>query len=167
MSADDVLRLLDLLESSHVRVWIDGGWGIDALLHRQTRDHDDLDLVIDAGHLPTATELLRSLGFVVVRDWLPTSLAMREATGREVDLHRVEMTPDGGGDQVMLDGVSRYHYGPPVLGYVAGRPVHCCPVQEQIKMHLGYEPRKKDYGDMAVLTQHFGIALPPPYAADG
>jgi hypothetical protein len=28
-------------------VWLDGGWGIDALLGRETRTHADLDLVID------------------------------------------------------------------------------------------------------------------------
>lgn len=30
-----------------MRVWLDGGWGVDALLGRQTRPHDDMDIVIE------------------------------------------------------------------------------------------------------------------------
>jgi lincosamide nucleotidyltransferase A/C/D/E len=45
MAAQEVVRLLDLLESAGVTVWLDGGWGVDALLEEQTREHDDLGLV--------------------------------------------------------------------------------------------------------------------------
>ena len=43
MDADDVLRVIDRLASADIRVWVDGGWGVDALLGRQTRRHHDLD----------------------------------------------------------------------------------------------------------------------------
>jgi lincosamide nucleotidyltransferase A/C/D/E len=46
MTADDVLEVIDALEGAGVSVWIDGGWGIDALVGEQTRPHDDLDVVI-------------------------------------------------------------------------------------------------------------------------
>lgn len=48
MSAAEVLQVLELLEHSHVRVSVDGGWGVDALLGYQTRNHADLDLVLAA-----------------------------------------------------------------------------------------------------------------------
>jgi lincosamide nucleotidyltransferase A/C/D/E len=41
-----VLAALRLLASAHCPVWIDGGWGVDALLGRQTRLNADLDLAI-------------------------------------------------------------------------------------------------------------------------
>lgn len=163
MTADDVLDVLDALEADGVRFWLDGGWGIDALLGRQTREHADLDLAVDAADLATATEVLAGRGFSTVRDWLPMSLAVRDAQGREVDLHRVEMTSDGGGDQVLDDG-SRYHYGPPTVGRISGRVVACCSAEQQVEMHLGYEPRENDRADVALLAAEFGLALPPPYA---
>lgn len=42
MSAERVLDLLDLLVDRGLDVWVDGGWGVDALAGRQTREHGDL-----------------------------------------------------------------------------------------------------------------------------
>jgi lincosamide nucleotidyltransferase A/C/D/E len=33
-------------ERSGIRIWIDGGWGVDALLGKQSRAHKDLDITI-------------------------------------------------------------------------------------------------------------------------
>jgi lincosamide nucleotidyltransferase A/C/D/E len=41
--AEDVLAVLDRLGAAGVAVWLDGGWGIDALLGRQSRAHADAD----------------------------------------------------------------------------------------------------------------------------
>jgi len=47
MTADDVCGFLDLLDAQGIRIWLDGGWGVDACLGSQTRRHGDLDIVID------------------------------------------------------------------------------------------------------------------------
>ena len=44
MSGAEVLRVLDALDGAGIRTGITGGWGVDALLRRQTRPHTDLDL---------------------------------------------------------------------------------------------------------------------------
>ncbi len=46
MQAQDVLEIVHRLEGAGVVVWLDGGWGVDALLGRQTRPHDDVDVII-------------------------------------------------------------------------------------------------------------------------
>jgi lincosamide nucleotidyltransferase A/C/D/E len=46
--AESVLEVLSAL--SACRVWAAGGWGVDALVGHQTRDHRDLDLALDAAH---------------------------------------------------------------------------------------------------------------------
>lgn len=166
MTADEVLDVLHALDSKGVRCWLDGGWGIDALVRRQTREHSDLDLAVAAVDIGRATEALTVRGFSVIRDWLPTSLALSHDDGREVDLHRVEISADGGGDQILGDG-RRYHYGSPVYGYIRGRAVSCCSVEQQVEMHLGYEPRDKDRADLALLAAEFGVHLPPTYAERG
>ena len=43
MSAADVVEVLDVLEAADVAVFLDGGWGVDALIGAQ-REHDDLDV---------------------------------------------------------------------------------------------------------------------------
>ena len=41
MNIDDVLILIQELNNLNIDVWITGGWGVDALLGKQTRQHDD------------------------------------------------------------------------------------------------------------------------------
>jgi lincosamide nucleotidyltransferase A/C/D/E len=46
MSEDNVIDLLKKAEQINVDVWLDGGWGVDALLGQQTRPHNDIDIFI-------------------------------------------------------------------------------------------------------------------------
>ena len=76
MLAHDVLEIVARLDAAGVRVWLDGGWGVDALIRHQTRDHEDLDLV----PLPAANAARRTLtvlGFRLTED---------EARGRSAPL---------------------------------------------------------------------------------
>jgi len=49
MRAEEVTALYTLLAEREVRVWVDGGWGIDALLAEQTRQHKDFDALVQRG----------------------------------------------------------------------------------------------------------------------
>jgi lincosamide nucleotidyltransferase A/C/D/E len=163
VTADEALAVVITLSRVGVDVWVDGGWGVDALVGRQTRSHSDLDLVVPQDSVVTVQSILEEQGFEVARDWLPTAIAFRHPDGREVDLHPIEPTPDGGGDQVQLDGVKRWHYEPPVTGMIGGIEVVCCPTTTQVRAHLGYEPGDTDFIDMRLLRHEFGVELPPPY----
>lgn len=165
MDQGDVTALLDQLGQAGARVWVDGGWGVDALLGEQTRPHSDLDLVIERSALDVVRNLLSAQGFKVSRDWLPNAIAYVDAEGRQVDLHPVDPTPDGGGDQIQLDGRSRWHYSVPVSGVIGGRPVLCCPVADQAACHQGYPPRPTDFDDMRRLGERFGLELPQPFGS--
>ncbi len=158
-----MLALLDALDTLGADYWLDGGWGVDCLLGEQTRPHSDLDLVLPRGDLDRVSALLESCGFTVMRDWLPTTLAFRDQRGREVDLHVIDPTEDGGGDQVLDDGSGTWHYGAPVDGSLLGRSVRCCSAGEQVLMHTGYEPRPVDAHDLHRLRRRFGVRLPPPF----
>lgn len=39
MRSGALVEILRLLEAAGIAVWLDGGWGVDALLGRQTRSH--------------------------------------------------------------------------------------------------------------------------------
>jgi lincosamide nucleotidyltransferase A/C/D/E len=165
MDPRQAVRILAILRDAGVQSWVDGGWGVDALLEEQTREHSDLDLVVNRRHLTKTTAILRRQGFVVLRNWLPNAIAFRDPSGVEVDLYPIDVTDHGGGDQILLDGETRFHYSPPVLGRIGGLPVLCCPVSDQLLCHVGYEPTDHDYADVGLLADRFGIALPEPYDA--
>jgi lincosamide nucleotidyltransferase A/C/D/E len=63
MNAPSVLELCRRLTGLGIPIWLDGGWGVDALLGEQTRPHDDLDIVVEEKHLLGLRELLESEGF--------------------------------------------------------------------------------------------------------
>jgi lincosamide nucleotidyltransferase A/C/D/E len=136
------------------------------LLGEQTREHDDLDLVVDRDALPEIRALLEDRGFEAKRDWLPTSLALRHTDGRAVDLHPIDPTEDGGGDQRLNHRSGedeRYHCAAPTTGTIDGRRVRCCTVETQVEPHVGYVPDADDLADMRRPAIRFGVTLPPPY----
>ena len=63
MRSTDVLEIVGRLESDGIRYWVDGGWGVDALLEDETWSHDDLDLVITRVQSGQAQPALSKLGF--------------------------------------------------------------------------------------------------------
>jgi lincosamide nucleotidyltransferase A/C/D/E len=63
MEAQDVVELYNLLESNGIQVWLDGGWGVDALLQEQTRPHGDVDIIVQNKDVQKMTDLLFSKGF--------------------------------------------------------------------------------------------------------
>ena len=65
MTSSALVELLRLFESAAIQVWLDGGWGVDALLQTQTRAHKDVDIVLRVADVPNLRELLARRGFVV------------------------------------------------------------------------------------------------------
>src|SRR5580700_5949323 len=63
MTALDAVELYKLFDRHGIKVWIDGGWGVDALLGHQTRKHDDLDVAIYYSSLTALSELLKDRGY--------------------------------------------------------------------------------------------------------
>lgn len=163
MTATAVVELLRVFEAEGVSPWVDGGWGVDALLGYQSRPHADLDIVIPTSAVSTAREVLSAAGFTVVRDWLPTAIAMRHEDGREVDLHPVTPTEDGGGDQQLLPPEPPFHYDAPTTGVIGGTQVACVDAATQLRAHLGYEPEPEDHADVEALATRFCLPLPPGY----
>ena len=63
MSAEDVVAIVTRLQGAGLPVWLDGGWGVDALVRRQTRPHDDLDIVVRIEDVPVVERELAALGY--------------------------------------------------------------------------------------------------------
>ena len=68
---DEVLAILGAVEVTGTRLWVAGGWGVDALVGRQTRAHRDLDLILDSQRLEECLALLAARCYAVETDWLP------------------------------------------------------------------------------------------------
>ena len=47
MKSSDVVGLYTELDKVGIKIWVDGGWGVDALLGKHSRSHKDLDIAIN------------------------------------------------------------------------------------------------------------------------
>lgn len=156
VTAEDVLEILSALEDFDV--WIGGGWGVDALVGRQTRPHGDLDLMHREEQEPFVLEALQ--GFTETLSWRPVRFVVSDGLGREIDLHPLRFAEDGGATQSSLtDEPFRYPDSAFVTGTIMGTVVPCLSVEQQLHFHQGYEPRERDLHDMAQLRAAFGVPL--------
>lgn len=166
MTAEDVLAVMDRLMDARLRVWLDGGWAVDAALGEQTREHEDLDLVGELLDVDAAGELLAALGYRLTEDERPIRVVYNAGEGRGVDFHTVVFDEGGGGIQGLPGGgACRY---PPEgfsgVGTVAGRALPCLTPEVQVYFcHQGYEPAEKDRHDVTLLSERFGLVLPEAY----
>jgi len=97
MTSTTLAELLQLFERAAIPVWLDGGWGVDALLQTQTRTHRDVDIVVPVADVPRLQELLALRGFAVREGKPPNSFVLANDAGLEVDVHAITHDDDGNG----------------------------------------------------------------------
>lgn len=149
LSAHDAVALCRLLEQHRIRFWVMGGWGVDALLHRETRPHKDLDLLVALGDLPLLWKVFDEHGFTLHYVWKenrwvdgepdrwPTAFVAADEEGRALDVHVIDFG---------LDGAIIQHYNnlwpfPDAItgqGSIADTAVTCVSKEAQLAMHTGY-----------------------------
>jgi lincosamide nucleotidyltransferase A/C/D/E len=161
MKSEDVVEILQLLEGHGIEVIVDGGWGVDALLGEQTREHSDLDIAIQHRHVPELRRLLGERGYaeIQVPDTRDCNFVLVDARGRRVDVH--SFTFDDKGNNVFGVAYKREHLTG--AGRIGGRPVKCVPPDHMVAFHSGYELDENDYRDVKAICERFGIALPKEY----
>lgn len=166
MTSHDVIALYEELERRGVEIWIDGGWGVDALLGKQSRPHQDLDIAIQQKDLPNFRELLEERAYEdikveIARDW---NFVLGDKHGREIDVHVIVL--DGHGDGIYGPAENGEKYPAASLtgnGLIEGRGVRCISPEWMVKFHSGYKLKEKDFRDVSALCRKFGIDLPREY----
>jgi lincosamide nucleotidyltransferase A/C/D/E len=152
MRAASVLAVLAELESAGLRAWVAGGWGVDAVVGRETREHGDLDLAVDTAQLADTIALLESMGYTIETDWRPARLSMATAAGDHVDLHPVRFAADGSAVQSSTDDATFFYRANGFIrGEIGGVAVPCLSVEQQLAFRTGYPPRDVDRHDVALL----------------
>ena len=163
MTSTDVCELYGRFRDLGLEVWIDGGWGVDALLERQTRPHDDLDIVVQQKDIPKLRRLLEGEGYREVPrdDTSPWNFVLGDDQGREVDVHAVVFDSKGNGLYGPAEKGVMYPAGSlDGAGLIEGKTVRCIAPEWMIRFHSGYVLKDKDTWDVAALCEKFGIDNP-------
>ena len=153
MRGDEVIRIVDWLEGAGVIYQINGGWGVDALVGRQTRPHRDLDVFIDTVHQIDFMSWLYSRGYRVVEDWRPVRVELVGPKGR-VDVHPMRIDAAGDGVQQGLgDEVFVHAARDRTSGRIGGHAVVVASAERLRELRDGYVPRAIDHHDIEQLDQ--------------
>jgi lincosamide nucleotidyltransferase A/C/D/E len=145
--------VVDRLEAAGLTYWLMGGWGVDALLGRQTRPHLDLDVVVD-GSVPDLRRridaALTAAGFHPSGEEtsippLPTVWVYADGNGASVEMLPADLSAPPFDAEGAL-----------ASGQLDGRPVACVSAEVQRRLRSGYRHRDADRDDLAALAN-----LPP------
>ena len=166
MTAPHVLEVLRALDAAGVVVSVEGGWGVDALLGRQTREHNDLDLAVARDDCKAAASALAEVRYrhdPVDKPGLPARFVLKSHAGLRVDFHPLVFDAEGNGWQELDEGgwylhEGRYLWG---AGTINSSPVSCIAPELQLTFRLGYPLSEKDRHDLRLLHGEFGTPLPP------
>ena len=151
VTGSEALAVLDDFAAADIAVWIAGGWGVDALMGDQTREHDDLDLLFNRNHEGLVITMLERKAFFETVDWRPGRFVMNDGT-RELDLHPMEVLDAGGAIlHTHTDETFVFESVDFVEGRIDNRAVPCLSAAKQWELHQGYEPTTKDLHDLALL----------------
>ncbi len=161
MTAKDVIGIMQLLNQNDIDVIIDGGWGVDALLGKQTRTHADLDVAVNHRDVPKMRALLEAKGYrdVPWGDTWECNFVLEDDRGHLFDVH--SCTFDETGNNIF--GVKYPYDSWKGSGSINGFPVKCITPEWMVKFHSGYKLDETDYHDVKLLCKQFSIEMPKEF----
>ena len=164
MQSTGALELYNLFSDNGILVWLDGGWAVDSHLGKQTRPHEDLDIIIQTKDVPKIRSLLSELGYKNVPrdDTREENFVLGNNQGLLVDVHTVHFDDNGDGvygnhgaafPKKCFDGV----------GEINGQKVKCISAEQIVIFHTNYTPDENDAKDVLALCKKFHIEGPQLY----
>lgn len=161
MASQNAADLYAALDRLGIKVWVDGGWAVDALLGRQLRPHRDLDVAVEWRDVPRLREYLRAKGYNQAREDSQWNFVLADDEEHEVDVHAFVRDDEGnvvGGIMYPTDSLSGN-------GTIAGREVRCISAPHVVQFLAPWLHKWPDKYLPAVsaLCEKFGIELPREY----
>ncbi len=167
MTAESATTILAAVGERGAEVCLGGGWGVDALLGEQTREHSDLDLWLDAQAIEPLFVALTDLGinrlFPCPGD-RPWNFVLHDGGHLRIDLHCFEAAST---DTVHYGAFAENEIFPRTAltgsGLIDGVMVRCEQPEWAVRWHCGYPFRSVDRHDVPLLCARFNLALPEAF----
>ncbi len=149
-----------------MRVWVDGGWGVDALLGAQTRERGDLDRAVEDRHREALVHSLQGNGFARLREVGATAwnFLLAHPSAPWSTLHVIVFDADGNGVLGPAEAGSAYPAGSLTgRGELGGRAVDCVAAEWAVSFHDTYPGDATDRADVRALCDRFALEIPVQY----
>ena len=155
--------IIDLLAGRGFPVIITGGWAVDGIVHRATRIHGNLDLLVPRRHLNAARRYLMDAGYLPKEVRVGDKLKMQEDDANlRVDLHPIELRRNGSAVETLPDGRT-FEYAAEELdgaGIVYGLKLRCVSPEAQLRRRQLDRERDEERHDLRLLTRVVAGELP-------
>ena len=178
VTLEDVIEICEILSSNAIQFWLTGGWGIDTLLGRQTRQHKDLDILVLQEDVFRMRELLIDVGYTQNYLWpenrwttdrpgnkIPTAFVLHDSEGREIDVHAMNLDDQNNGisawEEVVPFVFTEQHLSG--TGIINRYRIQCITADSQMVCHNGYDLPEKQIEDLRQLHEKFGVDYPENY----
>jgi lincosamide nucleotidyltransferase A/C/D/E len=131
ITVEDVINLQNLFTREQIEIWIDGGWGVDALLGHQTRPHNDLDIALKHSNVPMLRKLFETRGYrnVPRNDTRDCNFVLGDDKGHLIDVHSFELGASGN-NVFGVPYIAKHLTG---NGIIAGQQVKCISAEWIVK----------------------------------
>ena len=166
MEEKDVTDLYSRLKNLDIKIWVDGGWGIDALLGKQTRFHKDLDIVIQQKDVVAVQKLLEANGYNEIRHDIARAhnFVFADDCNHEIDVHVVVLNDKGDGTYGPIENGEVYPAASLIgKGKIGTLEVDCISPEYVVKFHTGYDLKEKDFQDILAICKAFDLKIPKEY----
>ena len=166
MEEKDVIDLYTKLKSLSINIWVDGGWGVDALLGKQTRFHKDLDITIQLKDIPAFRKFIEGLKYNDIKLDIsrPHNFVLSHDRGREIDVHVIVLNEKGDGIYGPVENGELYPAASLTgKGKIGNVEVNCIAPEYVVKFHSGYDLKENDYKDVLAVCEKFHLEIPNEY----
>jgi lincosamide nucleotidyltransferase A/C/D/E len=161
MTSKDIINLYTQLESKGIKIWIDGGWAVDALLGKQTRSHKDMDIAIEWKDVPGLRQFLEPQGYKQIKEDNRWNFVLANDQGHEVDIHAFVFDDQGN----VADGIEYPTASLTGTGAIEGEIVRCISPEYMVQFLAPWIHKwpEKYVSAVSALCEKFNIALPKEY----
>ena len=166
MEEDYVIEFYSRLKNIGIKIWVDGGWGVDALLGKQTRIHKDLDITIQLKDMTAFQDFMNKEKFHPIKPEIsrPHNFVLADKNNHEIDVHVIALDEDGNGIYGPAENGETYPAASLTgKGRIGNLEVNCISPEYVLKFHSGYELKEKDYKDVLSVCEKFGLKIPNEY----
>lgn len=159
VNESDAIEIISMFRSIGIEIYLDGGWGVDALVGFESRNHNDIDIFIEKPNKGRAIKLLKDNGYseTVMGYSTLDHTVWQDDKKRIIDLHIFSRTSK---DDFVFEGAT---YPKEVFsgkGRIGCLEVDCIAPRWQIIFHSGYQLDDNDIKDVLLLCNRFNIGAP-------
>ncbi len=161
MELKTVINLYNKLENNGIKIWVDGGWCVDALLGKQLRPHKDLDIAINWGDVPKLRGLLEKDGYKQIKEDSKWNFVLADSNGNEIDVHAFVYDENG----KVVDGIMYPAESLTGTGVINNQTVRCISPKYMVLFLAPWIHKwpEKYLEAVKLLCEKFKLNLPKEY----